>query len=80
MGTFINYLPQIGLMYKPNGKMILFYQVKDDTIFGIVPGTNIDFWYMIHWTKITYGIHHTGITPPPTNSRLIYEAADKGSL
>ena len=72
MGTFISYLPQIGVMYKPNGKIILFYQVKDDTIFGAIsdpnnPNNIIDFWYMIHWTKITYGIHHTGITPPPTN-------------
>jgi hypothetical protein len=67
MGKFIGYLPQIAANYQPSGKVILFYQVEDDTIFGIVPITGKDFWYMIHWTKVTYGIHHTGITPPSTN-------------
>ncbi len=59
LGTFLSFMPNIASIYKPANKVLLHYEVQDDFAAGLTP-TGDDFWDMIHWTVISYGIHHTG--------------------
>ncbi len=59
MGVFLNFLPTIASNYQPSGKITVLYEVIDDFA-AQVPET-----YMIHKTKITYAIYHTGSGSPP---------------
>jgi hypothetical protein len=65
LGTFLSYMSSIASAYQPTSKVLLNYEVQDDFASGLtIFGDN--FWDMIHWTMITYGIHQTGYN---TNSQ-----------
>ncbi len=65
LGTFLSYMPTIAIAYQPANKVLLNYEVQDDFAAGLT-SIGDDFWDMIHWTIITYGVPQTGYN---TNSQ-----------
>lgn len=65
LGTFISYMPSIASVYQPINKVFLSYEVQDDFAAGLTLNGD-DFWDLIHWTIITYGVHQAGYN---TNSQ-----------
>jgi hypothetical protein len=56
LSAYIAFLGEIALSNLPYNKETLFFNVMDETMFGITQFGD-DFWEMIHITKITYGVH-----------------------
>jgi hypothetical protein len=65
MSQFLNFLPTIASIYQPSGKITVHYDVRDQTAFGLTTNS-LDYWFMIHETKITFAKHHIGTQTPPT--------------